>query len=325
MLSVFGSTAVLLFFEVFMKRYITKHINQNKYVGTPSLSDFAFQSYDGWYDYLISEEMVYSHRRTDYSGKKCDETAHIHDYYELVIYVSGEVDYVTEGSVFSPAPVAAALFAPGTVHNTRLSSPSVYERYVFYFYPQLFQHNGMPFPFSGLLSSSSGAEVTLLPREETDVLIHALRRIDSEASLSEPNKLRVYVRAMNALDLIAELISKGHATGESLPPKMLEIKSYIDENYAEIESVSDVAKNFFYSREYVSRLFKKYYSVSVSDYLARVRVIRSIEMMQGGVSVTDACFAVGFGSMSAFYLTFRKIMGMSPSEYAKRQRENTNK
>jgi AraC-like DNA-binding protein len=130
---------------------------------------------------------------------------------------------------------------------------------------------------------------------------------------------------MNALDLIAELISKGHATGESLPPKMLEIKSYIDENYAEIESVSDVAKNFFYSREYVSRLFKKYYSVSVSDYLARVRVIRSIEMMQGGVSVTDACFAVGFGSMSAFYLTFRKNMGMSPSEYAKRQRENTNK
>ena len=301
-----------------MKRYITGHINRNKYAGSPALSDFCFRSREGWCDYLISDNIVYSHRRTDYRVKSCDETAHIHDYYELVIYVSGEVDYVTEKSVFSPAPIAAALFAPGTVHNTRLSSASVYERYVFYFYPQLFESQ----PFDRLISPEGGAEVTLLPREGTDELIRALSRLDEEASLGEPNRFRAYIRAMSALDLIGELISKGRATGESLPQKMLEIKSYIDENYADIESVSDVAKKFFYSREYVSRLFRKYYSTSVSDYLSRVRVIRSIELMQGGASVTDACFAVGFGSASAFYLTFRKIMGMSPSEYSKRQRKS---
>ena len=102
----------------------------------------------------------------------------------------------------------------------------------------------------------------------------------------------------------------------------MEIKEYIDTGYAEISSVSDVAAHFFYSREYISRLFKKYYNSSVSDYLARLRVMRSIELMRRGTSVTNAGFSVGFGSPSAFYLTFRKIMGMSPSEYIKRARGN---
>ena len=308
-----------------MKRYIARHINQGKYKKGCSISDTRFHSLSGWADDLITDSMIYSHRKTDYASAEFDETAHIHDHYELVIYVGGSVDYVTEGRIFSPTPVSAVLFSPSAVHNTRLCKPSVYERYVFYFYPEIFDLSGRRMPFGDILELSDGARVWNIPTDRQAELLHALGRLDSELSKSAPNTLISYVRAMNVIDLIAEISDISTPKGESLPPKMLEIQEYIDRSYTDITSVSKIAEHFFYSREYVSRMFKKYYNVSVSDYLARLRIIRAIELMGQGTSVTDAGFSVGFGSASAFYLTFRKIMGMSPSEYVKRADRIKNK
>lgn len=58
----------------------------------------------------------------------------------------------------------------------------------------------------------------------------------------------------------------------------MEIKSYIDENYATIGSVADLASQFFYSREHISRIFKYYFNTSITEYLMRKR----IEARQGG-------------------------------------------
>ena len=301
-----------------MKRYIARHINQGKYKSGCSISDTRFLSLSGWMDALITDSMIYSHRKTDYASADFDEIAHIHDHYELVIYVGGSVDFVTEGRIFSPTPVSVALFSPSAVHNTRLCTPSVYERYVFYFYPEIFDLSGRRLPFGDILDSTDGARVWDIPVDRQAELMHALGRLDSELSKGAPNMLVTYVRAMSVLDLVADISCMVTPDGESLPPKMLEIQEYIDRSYADISSVSEIAEHFFYSREYVSRMFKKYYNVSVSDYLARLRVIRAIELMGKGVSVTDAGFSVGFGSTSAFYLTFRRIMGMSPSEYVRR-------
>ncbi len=302
-----------------MKRYIAKHINQNKYVKGCGAGDVCFQSLSGWRDHLITDSMIYSHRRTDYAHAEFDETAHIHDYCELVIYVSGNVELVTDKGIYSPTYMTAALFSAGTAHNIRLRSPSVYERYVFYFYPDIFHFSGKHLPFGGLFDGSEGVRVVNIPTELSAELISALKRLDGALEKDKGNRLLSYVQAMSVLGILSDLSGTPTPTGESLPPRMLEIQRYIDENYADIASVSAVAEHFFYSREYVSRMFKKYYNVSVSDYLARLRVVRAIELMKKGATVTDACFSVGFGSASAFYLTFRKIMGMSPSEYVKRE------
>ena len=305
-----------------MKRYISKHINQNKYISGSTLCDKRFESKVGWVDYLVNDSMIYSHRRTDYSCAEFDETAHIHDYYELVIYVCGNVDIVTDREIYAPKPMTVALFPPRTVHNTRLRAKSVYERHVFYFYPDIFNCSGRSMPFGELFSETEQARVISIPAEHTAELTASLSKLDAELSRPSRNDLLSYVRAMGIMGLISE-ISEGVsvASAQTLPPKMLEIKEYIEKKYADISSVTAVSEHFFYSREYVSRMFKRYYNVSVSDYIARLRVVRAIELMKSGVSVTETCFAVGFGSASAFYLTFRRIMGMSPSDYIKREQK----
>ena len=188
-----------------MKRYLARHINQGKYRKGCGLSDTRFENPTGWTDFLITDSMVYSHRRTDYSIAYFDETAHIHDYYELVIYVSGNVDYVTEDKIFSPAPASAVIFSPGTTHNTRLRSASVYERYVFYFYPDIFVFSGRPSPFGELLCRKDGSLVFSIPEKEAGELLALLGKLDGELAKPSPNALLSYVRAMGVLDILSEL------------------------------------------------------------------------------------------------------------------------
>ena len=106
-----------------------------------------------------------------------------------------------------------------------------------------------------------------------------------------------------------------HEETPLLPQNVLEIRAYIDENFTEIESVGDVAKHFYYSREYVSRLFKQYFNTTVADYLRTRRVAHSCKLIADGATLGDACFLSGFTSLSTFIRCFRAVTGMTPSAY----------
>ena len=302
-----------------MVRYIQAHIHKGKYRETEGCRSDRFHHIGGWEDHLICDSLIYSHRKTDYTKDRFDETAHIHDYYELVLYVSGNVDYVTDCAILAPAPMAAVWFAPGELHNTRLRAPSCYERYVFYFHTSLFSFEGTSYPLCPFLEQTAN-RFFRIGDESRPALLAALDRLDRMLREDTPNHLLCFaevIRLLAQLDTYAE-----HAAGgaEVLPEKMLQIKQYIDDHYADLSSVSELADRFFYSREYISRLFRKYYNVSVSEYLTHLRINQSIQLLREGHSVTDSYLAVGFKSQSAYSLAFRKLIGLSPSEYLRREK-----
>jgi len=48
------------------------------------------------------------------------------------------------------------------------------------------------------------------------------------------------------------------------------------------------------------------------------RIERAMMMLRHGVTVTDACFAVGCVSLGSFSSSFHDIVGVSPSQYRER-------
>ena len=87
------------------------------------------------------------------------------------------------------------------------------------------------------------------------------------------------------------------------------------------EYVGEIAAHFFYSREYVSRLFKKYYDTTILDYIHKLRISKSRALIAEGMPMIDVCYAVGFSSLSTFIRAFRAATDMTPSEYRKIVRE----
>lgn len=98
----------------------------------------------------------------------------------------------------------------------------------------------------------------------------------------------------------------------------MRISSYLDDNFGEETTRSEVARRFGVSESYVSRLFHRNSGVSFVEYLRRVRISHAREMLRATpMSVNGIATACGFGSGSYFIRCFRAEEGMSPGTMRK--------
>ncbi len=96
------------------------------------------------------------------------------------------------------------------------------------------------------------------------------------------------------------------------------IRNFIENNYENDLNLDLLSHLRFVSKYHLLRLFKRYYGQTPKQYLTDTRIKKSKEHLQNGMTVTEACFAVGFQSLSSFSTLFKSRNGVSPSEFQKR-------
>lgn len=300
-----------------MEQYIRRHIQSGAYL-SPAPQTTSYVNRQGWTDHLIGPHLLYSHRCNSYQRDSFDDTLHFHPHYELVICMRGNVDYVFGSDLLTPSPVTVVAISPDEPHNTRLRTDSVYDRHVLLFRPEAFQYAGKLHPLPDFLKNT-GRVCFHLHSAHRPRVTALLQQLENALQRPASNPLLAFALTVELLSLLNEAASAAESeeNAVTLPDKILQIKAYVDEHYATVTSVSDLAARLFYSREYVSRLFRRYYNVSVAGYLAQYRIRKSLVLLEGGMPVTQAALAVGFGSTSAFISAFKKNMGMLPSAFAK--------
>lgn len=97
------------------------------------------------------------------------------------------------------------------------------------------------------------------------------------------------------------------------------IKAYIDVNYSQKISLELLATRFFVDKTYLARLFKEQYGVTLMEYLYSVRMTKAKELLR----FTDETIErigemVGMDDSNYFSRVFKKVEGISPSEYRRR-------
>jgi AraC-like DNA-binding protein/ligand-binding sensor protein len=102
-------------------------------------------------------------------------------------------------------------------------------------------------------------------------------------------------------------------------PMIVRARGYIAEHQSEELSLKEVAKAVNTSAFYFCKMFKQATGLTFTDYLARVRVekVKNL-LLNPHKRVSEAAFEAGFQSLSQFNRVFKKIEGMSPSEYRER-------
>lgn len=97
--------------------------------------------------------------------------------------------------------------------------------------------------------------------------------------------------------------------------RVVQAKLFIDAHFAETINLDDTAGEAAFSKFHFIRLFKSMYGKTPHQYLISVRIEKARLLLRDGTTVTEACFAVGFDSVSSFSLLFKKITGQSPQVY----------
>jgi AraC-like DNA-binding protein len=95
-------------------------------------------------------------------------------------------------------------------------------------------------------------------------------------------------------------------------------RDHMDRAYAEPLDVPAVAAKAHMSAAHFSRRFKAAYGETPYSYLMTRRIERAKALLRTGMSVTDACMAVGCTSLGSFSSRFTEIVGVTPSQYRAR-------
>ncbi len=98
-------------------------------------------------------------------------------------------------------------------------------------------------------------------------------------------------------------------------------RDLIDREYARPLDVPTIAGAAFMSPSHFSRRFRAAYGETPYGYLMTRRVERAMAMLRDGMSVTDACLAVGCTSLGSFSSRFTEIVGEPPRSYRAREHD----
>jgi AraC-like DNA-binding protein/ribosomal protein L39E len=95
---------------------------------------------------------------------------------------------------------------------------------------------------------------------------------------------------------------------------------YVGNHYTEEISLGRLARESYISSSHLSFLLKRSLGVPFKSLLAAVRIRRAQQLLAlAEHSITEISLEVGFGDLSHFERTFKRIVGTNPREYRRRE------
>lgn len=94
------------------------------------------------------------------------------------------------------------------------------------------------------------------------------------------------------------------------------VEEYVRFNYMNDISMQEAARAINYSETYFCKMFKQQFGQNFTAYLTEYRVNEAKKLLkQPNMSVKEVGIKVGYPDSSYFARVFRRIIGISPSEY----------
>lgn len=108
-------------------------------------------------------------------------------------------------------------------------------------------------------------------------------------------------------------------------PIIKRIKSYIEKNYMDSQlRLQHLVEENQMSLSYLSKLFKQETGESFIDYLIRFRINKSISLLNDPMlKIYEIAELVGYSSQHYYCEAFKKVLGVSPTEFRKKETDNT--
>jgi AraC-like DNA-binding protein len=100
--------------------------------------------------------------------------------------------------------------------------------------------------------------------------------------------------------------------------RMGAVYNYIHSHYNQKPDVNEVAASVHLSTAAFCRYFKKQTKMTFTDFVNQYRITQAKTLLLKDISVSEACYEVGFESLSYFNKLFRKLTGINPSAFRKR-------
>lgn len=138
-------------------------------------------------------------------------------------------------------------------------------------------------------------------------------KIESNKNLMILSKL--YDFFYNLLEEFPNKLPKNKSISETYVEEAL---SYIQSNYQDGITITNIAKHLSIDRSYFHRIFKKFIHISPQEYILNLKIEKACSLLTNtSLKIGDIARSVGYNDTLLFSKIFKKIKKCTPSDYRK--------
>ena len=124
--------------------------------------------------------------------------------------------------------------------------------------------------------------------------------------------------------MMAVILSPSNHASPLTGQRFARVREYIEHHLGDAIGLEELARVAGVSRFHFARQFRARTGDSPMNYVARRRIERAKTLLRGSQTrVIDISAELGFADQSHFTRTFRRLVGMPPSAYARTARLQT--
>ena len=237
---------------------------------------------------------------------------HRHADFELFLLMRGALSVTAEGKTVLASAPAAVILPPFLDHTTEGLDLQGYCMY--------FQLES-----KATQKGRKGDAASQLPRDR----VHILPLSPAGIFYGEELAKTVTAPAVKGTEshlitlLFSEILSpilplpRGEKTGKNLRYINI-IDFYIGEHYREKIRLSDLARELYLCPKQIARIIQKKYGCSLSDLVRNHRLSLAESLLRTSQeSISRIAGEVGYENANYFHTHFRKVYGLTPTEYRK--------
>lgn len=270
---------------------------------------------------------------------------HAHDYYQLVYVSKGACVHHLSGKRYVVGKGDLIVIPPYAAHKFSTIEKQLVEIAQFDLVPEFVEGTlsddvfGSVNPLAGMpilhdlqaametniskLTINTGAQVTL------ESLIDGIRREYNERQIGYQSMIRADVIKMLVwINREARRIVKQQMSCTVLnrrDRRLQETICHINEHYEDELKLEEMARMADLAPGYFSFLFKQATGKTFVEYINYLRIHKSMQLIRDSdMKIIDIFMSVGFNHIGHFNRMFRKITGVTPSQFRKQfERDNT--
>lgn len=248
---------------------------------------------------------------------------HHHDFSKIVILIDGDLTYYIEGKAYILKPWDILFVNKNEIHKPVVNPDKYYERIVIWLNPDFMAkyaqgNNDLLKCFE--VAIKNNYNLLRLNMKSIEVIKNLIQDIqscnNSNEFGSEILKESLFVQLMVLMNRLFLNSDKNRDIEDIQYDKTIEgVLNYINSNLENNLSIDTIASEFFISKYYLMRKFKNQIGSSIHNYVVQKRLILARSLISDGLSMSSVCSRCGFNDYSSFVRAFKKVYGVSPSNY----------
>ena len=257
------------------------------------------------------KEIDFAHKLNGHTLPSDDFKKHMHDFYELIFFVHGDVDYMIESKSKKLVSNDIILIPAGLLHYGVANIEVEYERYV------------LKFPLR-LINDTLAKEIQDFKcfSGNYPALKELFIKLDNiYNNYSDEHK---YILMVNTLsEILINMQNKSKVSDELIGvyhnPVVSKVIAYINENIKKNITLTDICNDLNFSRAHISNEFSRVMKIPVMTYIRYKKIIAAHQkILEGNVKINEVAYEYGFEEYSTFYRNYIKIIGKPPYSNTKK-------